>query len=143
MRDISPDSHEGLHLVHLDPTKPFAPGNVQWMTNSDKMAHQNGTAISCYGKDYASLTQVARAHNLSVSTLKYRINQRGMAPDEAVSAPPGPTAARQIEVDGVIYPSIHKAAEAYAERNDMPVEKARYRLRRKLGQAAGGGRTKG
>ena len=143
MRDIAPDSHEGLHLVHLDPTKPFAPGNVEWMTNSEKMAHQHGTAISCYGKDYASLTQVARAHNLSVSTLKYRINQLGMTSEEAVSAALGPTAARQTEVDGVTYPSIHKAAEAYAEKNDMPVEKARYRLRRSLGQAAGGRHTKG
>ena len=143
MRDIAPDRHEGLHLVHLDPTKPFAPGNVEWMTNAKKMAHQHGTAFSCFGQDYASLKELALAHNLSASTLKYRISQRGMTPDEAVSAGVGPTAAKQIEVDGVTYPSIHQAAVAYAEKNHVSTEKARYQLRRSLGRPASGRRTTG
>ncbi len=142
MRDIAPDRHEGDHLVHLDPTKPFAPGNFAWMTNAEKMAHQHGTAVSCHGKDYASLTGLALAYNLSVSTLKYRISQRGMTPEEAVSAGPGPTTAKQIEVDGVSYPSIHKAAAVIAEKRNIPFEKARYRLRRDLDQRAGGRRIK-
>ena len=137
MRDVAPHEHEGLHLVHFDPAKPFAPGNVQWMTHIEKMAHQHGTAVSCCGKDYASLTQVARAHNLPVSTLKYRINRLGMTPEEAVSVEPGPTTAKQIEVDGVTYPSIHKAAAAYAEKKKIPFEKARSHLRRGLNQTAG------
>ena len=143
MRDIAPDKHEGLHLVHLEPTKPFAPDNFEWMTNADKMAHQHGTAISCYGKNYASLQELALAYNLSASTVKNRINQQGMTPEEAVSGSPGSTTARQIEVDGVNYASIRKAAAAYAKKNEIPFEKARYRLRRRLGQTAGGGRTKG
>ena len=138
MRDIAPDRHKGGHLVHLDPAKPFAPGNVEWMTNAKKMAHQHGTAISCHDKEYASLTELAYAYNLSVSTLKYRINQRGMSPEMAVSAEPGPTTAKQIKWDGVTYPSIHQAAAAYADKNKIPFEKARYRLRRALGQRAGG-----
>ena len=140
-RDIAQDRHEGDHLVHLDPTKPFAPGNFAWMTNAEKMVHQHGTAVSCFDKDYASLTELALAYDLSVSTLKYRINQIGMTPEEAVSVEPGPTTAKQIEVDGVSYPSIHKAAAAIAEKQNIPIEKARYRLRRDLGQRAGGRRT--
>ena len=143
MRDIGPDRHEGLHLVHLDPTKPFAPGNVKWMTNQQKMAHQHGTTVSCYGKDYASLKDLALAYDLSNSTLKYRIHKRGMTPEEAVSAEAGPTAAKRIEVDGITYPSIHKAAAAHAKKNGISFEQARYQLRRSLGQMVGGGRTSG
>ena len=81
---------------------------------------------------------VRNASELKYSALKYRINCRGMTPEQAAWVEPGPTAARVIEVDGVIYPSIHKAAVAYAESNGIPIGKARYRLRRSLGQTVGG-----
>ena len=51
------------------------------MTNQEKMAHQHETAIICGGKEYASLKDLAKAYGLSVSTLKYRIQKRGMIPE--------------------------------------------------------------
>lgn len=139
MRDIAPDKNEGNHLVHLDPSKPFAPGNVKWMTNQEKMAHQHGVSIWCHGKEYASTVDLAKAYGVKRSTLRYRINERGMTPEQAVSVGAGPTAAKQIEVDGVTYSSIRKASLALADISGIPFEIARYRLRRRLGQRAGGG----
>ena len=112
MRDIAPDKHEGEHLVHIDKTKPFAPGNVQWMSVAEERAHQNGISIPCFGRMYSTKQALADAYGIGYSTLKYRL-ACGMTPEEAVSKELGPTTGKQQVVSGRAYPSLFAVSVEY------------------------------
>ena len=112
MRDIAPDKHEGEHLVHIDKTKPFAPGNVQWMTVAEERAHQSGISIPCFGRIYPTKQALADAYGIGYSTLKYRL-ACGMTPEEAVSKELGPTSGKRQIVSGKTFPSLFAVSVEY------------------------------
>lgn len=112
MRDIAPDKHEGEHLVHIDRTKPFAPGNVQWMTVAEKRAHQHGISILCFGRKYPTKRALADAYGIGYSTLKYRL-ACDMTPEEAVLKELGPTSGKKQTIAGRGFPSLFAVSVEY------------------------------
>lgn len=112
MRDIAPDEHEGMHLVHVDKTKPFAPGNVQWMTIAEERAHSSGISIPCFGRIYPTKQALAGAYGIGYSTLKYRL-ACGMTPEEAVSKELGPTTGKKQTIAGRVFPSLFAVSVEY------------------------------
>ncbi len=112
MRDIAPDKHGGEHLVHVDRTKPFAPGNVQWMTVAETRAHRNGISISCFGRMYPTKQALADTFGIDYSTLKYRL-ACDMTPEEAVSKQPGPTTGKKQTIAGRSFPSLFAVSVEY------------------------------
>lgn len=131
MQVIDPRMHEGLHLVHLDRSKPFAIGNFEWMPQAKKIEHQTGTVIQCRGETFLSLKALAKRYGVGESTLKNRLFVQGLSPEDAVAESHGPTSSKMIEVDGEIFRSITSAARALADRFEgVTVEMARDRLRR-------------
>ncbi|MBO4170781.1 GIY-YIG nuclease family protein (plasmid) [Cereibacter azotoformans] len=130
LMDIRPGEHEGLELVRLDPTGPFAPGNVAWVTEAEKIERVHGKDTACFDRRYPSIRALAAAFDIGESTLKHRLFVQKMTREEAVTKKKGTTLAKQIVMDGVCYPSLHKAAEAYARRRGTSYEKARYMVRK-------------
>lgn len=130
---IAPSENQGLVLVHLDPSQPFSQGNFKWMTNPDRMKHQHGKSIFCHGQQYFSLQELADAYDVKVSTLKNRLFQQFLTPEQAVATKRGPTSAKPIFVDGERFPSITRAAKTIAERFvNVTADQARDRLKRKV-----------
>ncbi|WP_162520873.1 GIY-YIG nuclease family protein [Pseudaquabacterium pictum] len=88
--DVSPVP-SGLELIRKRPSEPWGPGNVEWVTVQTKVARTHGKAISVNGVEYPSLTAIAKAHGIGVSTFKNRIYKQGMSAEQAVVAPLGGT----------------------------------------------------
>lgn len=130
LMDIRPGEHEGLELVRLDPTGPFGPGNVEWITEAERIERVHGKGIACFDRHYPSIRALAATFAIGESTLKHRLFVQKMSPEKAVTKKKGPTVAKQIVLDGVSYSSLHQAAEAHARRHGTSHETARYAIRK-------------
>src|SRR5690606_36425743 len=84
------------------------------------------------GVSYPSLTAVARAHGIGVSTLKNRINQQGMSVEQAIAAPLAATSYKHsqhsIVVDGREFRSKRQAILYIAETRGITEDQAKYRF---------------
>lgn len=129
--DVSP-VRAGKELVRLQPSRPWGPGNVEWVTVHTKVERTHGKALVVNGQVFPSLTAVARAYGIGVSTLRNRINQQGMSVAEAVVAPLGATSYRQggqrIMVDGQEFQSKNRAILYLADTRGITEHQAKYRF---------------
>lgn len=129
--NIDPDGNVGRHLIRVNPDEPWGPDNFAWVTVQEKIEKQSGKSIAIGNRTFPTIVAAAKAHGVKTSTLKYRL-AKGMSPEEAVATTSGPTSAKVVEFEGEVFPSMHKAAVALAERHGISQEKARDRIRRRV-----------
>lgn len=69
------------------------------------------------------------AHGIGTSTLKYRIRQGGMSPEEAVGKPMSEKLKRKpVTIDGTLLRLMNAAAKYLADRGELTIGRARHRL---------------
>lgn len=136
--DVMDGYREDLNLIRKDETHPWGKENYKWVTHQEKIDAKHGKKCIVDGHEYSSLKAVADKYNIRYSTLKYRINKRGMSLEDAVSVPMSKTSKyannRMVCVFDRKFDSINAAAKFAAEELSISFEKARDRIRRgKLG----------
>lgn len=85
-QDVSPAPHS-LSLIRKDNNQPWGPNNFHWATTKEKVEQVHGKTITIFGDDYPSWETAAKHFNMPASTLKQRIKEQGMSPEEAVTKP--------------------------------------------------------
>ena len=132
--DVGLDFQEGLELVRTDPSAPWSPANVQWMSRAARVVKTHGRLFVVDGVEYPTIRALAKAYGLGASSLRDRIERQRLSPSEAVSRDLGPTSYRKraesIEVDGLPFQSVTAAAEYASVRYGLTFHQARDRLRR-------------
>ncbi|WP_110985515.1 hypothetical protein [Acaryochloris thomasi] len=111
---------------------PWQVDNVEWVSVQSKVERVHGKVQTAFGKEYPSIKALAEAFGLGTSTLKYRINNQGMTPEEAVTKPKGPSSGKSFEYQGIRYKSRHAAAVALAPKYNLTYHQAKDRLTRKV-----------
>ena len=66
--------------------------------------------VTYKGKEYPSLSELARHKKINKYTLSWRLNKIGMSIDEAVEKGPAPT--KNYTINGITYQSLREVAEA-------------------------------
>lgn len=79
-------------------------------TIKNKKSRARYGPVTVNNVDYPSLFIACRMLNRNFSSLKRRIHEDGLTPDEAFNEPP---ARSPVVVDGVTYPSLLKACNAH------------------------------
>jgi hypothetical protein len=133
--DVRPTFKPGLELVRLDDAEPWGPGNFQWISRGQRVAHTHGKTLIVGGVTYDSVEALSAATGIRASTLRNRLS-RGMSPDEAITSPIGPTSRKgrdAVIFEGAAYSSLSEAAKAAAEKYGVTFDVARDRLRRNRG----------
>ena len=129
--DVSPVPAD-MQLVRKRPAEPWGQGNVEWVSIQTKVERVHGKGLVVHGVAYPSITAVANAHGIAVSTLKFRVNQKGMTVEQAIVAPLGPTsfgrANQPIMVDGREFSSKRSAILYIAKSRGITEHQAKYRL---------------
>lgn len=120
------------HIVRVDDRLPWQVDNVNWVSVQSKIENVHGKTQKAFGKEYPSIKALAEAFGIGTSTLKYRINAKGMTPEDAVKTPKGPSSGQPFEYQGVIYKSRHAAAVVLAPKYGLTYHQARDRLTRKV-----------
>lgn len=129
--DVSPVPAD-TELIRKRPGEPWGPGNVEWVSNREKIERTHGKELTVHGVLFPSLTAVAKAHGVGISTLKNRVFQQGMSIEQAIAVPLGATSYRRLDehitVDGKLFRSKRQAILYIAETRGLTEHQAKYRL---------------
>lgn len=130
-KDVSPVPAD-MELIRKRPGAPWGPGNVEWVSNREKIERTHGKELTVHGVLFPSLTAVAKAHGIGISTLKNRVFQQGMSIEQAIAVPLGATSHRRLDehitVDGKQFRSKRQAILYIAETRGLTEHQAKYRL---------------
>jgi hypothetical protein len=103
--------------------------SVEDAINTQK-SHHRAKAIVCHGKEYTSMRDLAKQYDISPHKLRYRIEDAGMSPEDAVNTPvlrkkvSVQKRGNPIHFNGKQYLSVKTFAEAYG----VGVNTVTYRL---------------
>ena len=129
--DVSPVPAD-MELVRKRSGEPWGPGNVEWVSAQEKIERTHGKGLTVNGVLFPSLTAIAKAHGVGVSTLKNRVHQQGMSIQQAIAVPLGATSYKRrnehITVDGKQFRSKRQAILYIAETRGLTEHQAKYRL---------------
>jgi hypothetical protein len=75
-----------LELDRIDPDGNYTPHNCRWITHAANMQNMRRTTRIVVRGEELSLKEATTKYGINKTTLRSRL-QRGMPPDEAVSAP--------------------------------------------------------
>ncbi len=87
--DVRGKGKSGEVLVRLDSGKAWGGNNFKWVPKCRLVEQVHGVKLVAKGGEFPSWVAAARAHGLSVSTLKHRVRVQGMSLDAALEIPLG------------------------------------------------------
>ncbi|ELB2253937.1 hypothetical protein QNS24_003328 [Vibrio parahaemolyticus] len=90
MAKIPKPSEQKTKFVRIDDSLLWGPDNVEWMSGASTVAKTHGKPLQIGDESFPSETEAARHYGLAPSTLKYRLNKRGMSPEQAVGLDEAP-----------------------------------------------------
>lgn len=73
-----------LRLTKVSNEKAFGPCNCYWVTAMEANEARCGKVITAFGKDFPSMTALAKHYDMPVSTLKYRIRALKLVTEQAI-----------------------------------------------------------
>ncbi|MBU3020164.1 GIY-YIG nuclease family protein [Paraglaciecola agarilytica] len=73
-----------LRLTKISNKKAFGPFNFSWVTAKKANEVRCGKVITAFGKDFPSMTALAKHYGMPVSTLKYRIRVLKLVTEQAI-----------------------------------------------------------
>lgn len=117
-------------LIRINKELPFSPKNCQWVTAKEERQTFCGKTISAFGKNFATLTELANQYNIPLSTLSYRLDI-GLSPEEAV-AQEGKTRAQPIEYDGIYFHSKSDFFRYISQKYNISFGQAKDRYERNI-----------
>lgn len=106
--------------------------NSCWMTDTEIQEQENGISVVISGKEYHSLSAVAKEYNLSLSTLRYRMTERQMSAEEAVNYSGKTTKAIACEYDGIPFKSYGERNKYCAKKYNMTVGQVKDHFQRNI-----------
>lgn len=124
-----------LCLTRKDETLPWGKNNFEWSTKKERVARTFGEEYGINGTIYNSLTAVAEAYGINLTTLKYRIEKLNMNIEEAVSKKLGKTSKNNrdgVVFEGIRFDSANKAHIYAAKKYNISLSKAKDRITRGL-----------
>jgi hypothetical protein len=123
-----------LRLIRKDDSQPWCSNNFQWVSKQVAVESIQGETYQIDGKTFGSLASIARAYGIRVSTLKYRIKEKGMSVEEATRKPLSATSkyarGTPVIVDGKEFSSENQAAKYASSQYGITFHQARDRIRR-------------
>jgi hypothetical protein len=94
-RNFKADMFDGyakdLKLFRIDKGKEWSKRNSEWVTSTRCVEKTHGKQLVIFDEVFHSYKAASIVHDISVSTLKYRILKKRMTPEQAVTTPLGST----------------------------------------------------
>lgn len=134
-KDTLKTYNPALCLTRKDETLPWGKNNFEWSTKKERVARTFGDEYDINGTIYNSLTAVAEAYGINLTTLKYRIEKLNMNIEEAVNKKLGKTSKNNrggIVFEGIRFGSANKAHIYAAQKYNISLSKAKDRITRGL-----------
>lgn len=130
--DVGQTFHKKLKLMRIDKTKPWGSQNWYWGSATQMIEATHGKSIKVYNVKYPSLKALADAFGIGYSTMKNRIREQGLTPEEAVERPLGKSsfkkAKSKVEIDNKSFRSKRQAILYISKKHGLTEGQAKYRF---------------